>query len=103
MLPEILLLTAFYPHTGHSHSSDSNTVEKKNPINFPVPCAVFMLKTSDLTMLPSYHFINWADGMDITVGPHGPHEKLVRVLIGRKLPGGGGVHSDLCRTISGLS
>lgn len=74
------------------------TAKSKNPSN--APCAVFTFKTSDLTILPKYHIINWHGGQDkMSIGHHGPYQKLVGVLIVSNCRGGGR-HTLICVELS---
>ena len=50
------------------------TVENKtpsDPLPTPQPCTLFMFKTSDLTIFPSYHITNWHMG---------PYLNLFRII-----------------------
>lgn len=74
------------------------TAKSKNPSNPPM-CR-FYVKTSDLTILPNYHIINWHSGQDnMTIGHHGPYQKLLGVLIVSNCRGGGR-HTLICVELS---
>lgn len=76
--------------------------QSKAKIQVIPPCAVLMFRTSDLTILPNYHIINWYNGQeDMAIGHHGPYQKLLGVLIEKLLQGWGKAHTDLCRTLPG--